>query len=609
MSLSVCLMTGEPAGRVAAAVAAVRAMADEVVIAADCRVDARTLAGYAALADRLLRIELRFCERHLAWLHAQCSGDWILRLDGDEVVSGAFAGRLPELIASRKVQQYWVARAWLFPDAGTVLEDVPWSPDFDNRLVRNDGTLRFRGIAHSRADPVAPCEYVEEPVYELALLTTGVDERRDRAIRSEVARPRMIAPGGGRINEAFYLPELRASLTTRPLPEADRAVVARALAADAGVAEREPGPVSLVPSHEVDWHWEGREVPASAYRVAIEPVGAAPSLAPGEARRLPFRVANLGTEQWPWDLDRLPEIRVAYRWLRADGSEHTPDGQRTPFPRTVYPGDRVLVPVEVVAPPDPGAYLLEVDVVHERVRWFGQACRVPVAVEPSRALPPVETRVRETVPPRARRLRRLRIPRVLHRVWLGDAEMPEAHVEFGRTFERLHPGWEMRLWTDGALDALDITDSERARARSPAELSNVVRYEVLSRFGGVYVDTDVECRRCFHDLLRGVDAFTGLQPSGSVGAGVLGAVPGHRAFERAARVSRLTIGLGPSSAASSGPYFLGLILEQEPGVTVFGPGCFYPYNHDEPERAGEAFPGAYAVHHWSKSWWAAEGLS
>ena len=83
---------------------------------------------------------------------------------------------------------------------------------------------------------------------------------------------------------------------------------------------------------------------------------------------------------------------------------------------------------------------------------------------------------------------------------------------------------------------------------------------------------------------------------------MLGAVPGHPAFERAARLARQTLGLGLHSADANGPYLLSLILEQEPGVTIFGTEKFYPYPWDEPERAGDAFPDAYAVHHWTLSW-------
>ena len=609
MSLSICVMTGEPAGRIAEVLAPVRAVADEVVIAADSRVEAATLAGYAALADRLLRVEYRQAEAHLGWLYAQCSGDWILHLDGDEIVSSALAERLPELIATRSIQQYWIARWWLYGDAEHALDQEPWSSDFNNRLLRNDGTVRFRGVQHAHADPVQPCDYVAEPIYHLELLASSLAERRDKAIRYEAARPLLTAAGGGRFNEAFYLPELRPGVRTRALPAVDVPGVRRALAADGEVPAGDTAAVPSVSLAQLDRHWERRAVPESAYRAQIEPAGPAPTLRPGESGKLLFRVANRGTEAWPWGLDRDPAIRMSYHWWRPDGSAHTSDGVRTSFSRTVLPGEQVLVPLEVLSPAEPGHYVLEPDVVHEHVRWFDQGCRVDVAVAPLRDLPAVGPRLRETPPSRRRLLRRLRVPRVIHRVWLGGGDMPAAHEHFGRTFADAHPRWEMRLWGDGDLPSLGIGDAERYRARSPAELSDVVRYEVLSRFGGVYVDTDVECRRNLEQLLAGVQAFAALELPGRVGTAVLGGVPGHAAFVRAARLARQTVGLGPHSADATGPYLMTLIAEQEPDVTIFGAETFYPYLWDEPERAGRDFPDAYAVHHWSTSWWDAEPAS
>src|SRR5580693_586792 len=105
-------MTADPASRVAAILEPLRPYAEEIVIAADARVEEATLAQYAAVADRLFRIEFRFPERHMAWLHAQCRGDWILRLDGDEVPSEAFVRRLPSMLASNRVHQFWTPTAW-----------------------------------------------------------------------------------------------------------------------------------------------------------------------------------------------------------------------------------------------------------------------------------------------------------------------------------------------------------------------------------------------------------------------------------------------------------------------------------------------------------------
>jgi hypothetical protein len=611
MSLSICLMTADPPSRVATILEPLRPFADEVLIAADSRVDDETLAGYGALADKLFRIEFLQPERHLAWLYTQCDGDWILGLDGDEVPSRAFLRRLPEMLASRQAQQFWIPVAWLFPDADHVLACMPWSQGFVNRLVRNDGTLRIRGLQHLHAEPVTPCEYIEEPLYHLDLLTSSLQERSDKVVRYEATRPGVLAAGGNRINEAFYLPELRPSLELQPVPEEDRAAIARALdgpsarALDGSSARASKVPgknVPFVSLEEMDRMWEGRAVRPDAYRASIEPREAALSLAPSERLHVLFRVRNEGSERWPSNLDERPQIRLSYRWLNPDGSIHTPEGPRSAFPRVVAPGECILAPLHVDAPGAAGDYVLEVDVVHEHVRWFDCACRVTARVEHPRGLPANGARMHETAPPRLRRWRTVRIPQTIHRVWLGGRPIPEEHERFGQTFAQHHPDWEMRLWTDADLPALGIGAAERKRSRTHSELSNLVRYEVLHRHGGVYVDTDVECLRPLTPLLRGIDAFAALEDHKGIGTAILGSVAGHPVFARAARLARHTVGTGANSPDANGPHFLSLIVEQEPNIAIFAARLFYPYLWDELERRHETFPDAYAVHHWALSW-------
>ena len=611
MSLSVCLITADPPKRVAAIVEPLRPFTDELIIAADSRVDEETLAGYGSLADKLFRIEFLQSERHLAWLYAQCDGHWILGLDGDEVPSQAFLRRLPDMLASRRARQFWIPVAWLFPDAEHVLASMPWSQGFINRLVLNDSSLRVRGLQHLHAEPVKPCEYIEEPFYHLELLITDEERRRDKAVRYESSRPHLLAPGGGRINEAFYLPELHNSLEFRPVAREDRKSIVRALdppsapvrnRSSARTSQMSVESVPFVSLEEMDRVWEGRTVPTDAYRASIEPRGPALSLLPSEQRHVLFRVCNEGSERWPANLDERPQIRLSYRWLNPDGSIHTPEGPRSAFPRVVVPGERILAPLHVDAPAMAGDYVLEVDVVHEHARWFDCACRVSVRVEHPQGLPATGARLGETAPPRLRRWRAVRIPPTIHRVWLGEEPMPHEHERFGQTFAAHHPDWEMRLWTDADLPALGIGAAERRRSRTHSELSNLVRYEVLHRYGGVYVDTDVECLRPLRPLLRGIDSFAALEVPGRIGNAILGSVVGHSVFARAARLARQTIGTGPHSREANGPHFLSLIVEQEPNVAIFAATLFYPYLWDELERRHETFPDAYAVHHWTLSW-------
>jgi hypothetical protein len=477
------------------------------------------------------------------------------------------------------VQQYWIARKWLYPDPARMLACAPWSEDFVNRLVRNDGTLRVRGIMHADAEPVTPRAFIEQPLYHLDLLTSDIARRRDKIVCWEAARPGIRAVGGGRLNEAFYLPELRGALPLRPVTGEDQLAIASTLEQSSlppRPMAREAQQVSL---DEMDRMWEGRSVAADAHHAAIEPHEPSIVLTPSERRHVFFRVHNQGGERWPADLEARPQIRLSYRWLNPDGSVHAPEGPRSGFAREVGPDESILTPLRVDAPPSTGDYVLEVDVVHEEVRWFGCCCRVPVRVEAPNHLPPAGARLQETAPARFRRWRGVRIPRVVHRIWLGGWPLPTQLQQLGTTFPRHDPHWQMRLWTDADLPELEIGAAERRRARSHSELSNLVRYEVLSRHGGVYADTDVECRLPLTALLRGIDAFAALEIPGRVGTAILGSVPRHPVFQRAARLARSTLGTGQDSPDANGPGFLTLIVEQESNIAIF-PTRFFYWNRD-----------------------------
>jgi hypothetical protein len=381
VTLSVCCLTADPGPRVAAALRGLRPVADEIVVAADARADGDRLAAYASVADRVLRVEFAYTERHLAWLHAQCRGDWILRIDGDEVASPRLVELLPRLLTER-VHQYLLPRRWLFPDAGHWLNELPWWPDYQVRLVRNDGLLRFPGLDHTSAVPVRPARYLEEPLYHFALLGSSQEERRGKAAWYESRRPGLKAHGGGALNERFYLPELHARRTPVPVEEGDRAAIDEAVGGPLGgpKAQVDPDGLPVVPLAESDRFWAGRPLGAEAYRAEIDQIEPEYRMAVGERRALHFRIANRGNERWPWDSGIGPRINASYHWLRGDGTPAVDEGLRTAFPCDIAPGETVIVPLDVLAPDAPGDYLLEVDLVHEDVRWFDCGTRVHVPV-------------------------------------------------------------------------------------------------------------------------------------------------------------------------------------------------------------------------------------
>jgi hypothetical protein len=382
MSLSVVCLTDYPAPLVNAIFRQLRQVADEIVLAVDSRINSARLGQYAKWADRLLRYEYtNNPQRAAAWLHRQCRGEWILRLDGDEVPSPALVAALPELTVRRDVLQYWLPRRWLFPDSGGWLNELPWFPDYQNRLVHNDGTLWFEGTPHTSTCESLPARYVEAPLYHLNLLMLTAQERAAKARHYENKRPGLRAPGGGSVNR-FYLPEQYAQMVPATVPDNDRAVIREVLEAvdepSSSLTE-----IPLIPCNETDRCWNGRQPPPEAYRARLEPLERDHRMIAGEGRRIHLRIANLGVETWPWGSQQLPEIRVSYRWRAPDGTLRVAEGLRTPFPCAVSPGEQVIVPVGVMPPDEPGDYILEFDLVHELVRWFDCQLQLKMRVLPS----------------------------------------------------------------------------------------------------------------------------------------------------------------------------------------------------------------------------------
>jgi len=195
------------------------------------------------------------------------------------------------------------------------------------------------------------------------------------------------------------------------------------------------------------------------------------------------------------------------------------------------------------------------------------------------------------------------IPRFFHRIWLGDKPMPQEFVDFGNTWLRHHPGWVMYTWNEHTLpNAINKLGLKESRALSGK--ANILRYELLLRYGGIYIDTDFECLHNLECLLHNVQCFVGLQEPGLANNAIVGAVPGHPFIADLVYgiSSRVKVFASLPSIKQSGPYYLTERLRGRSDVTVFAPHAFYPYRWHERWRRYERFPESYAVHHWALSW-------
>ncbi|MES2345182.1 MAG: glycosyltransferase, partial [Chlamydiota bacterium] len=108
----------------------------------------------------------------------------------------------------------------------------------------------------------------------------------------------------------------------------------------------------------------------------------------------------------------------------------------------------------------------------------------------------------------------VRIPRMVHQIWLGPKPIPEMCLVWMQTWTQLN-GWAYKLWTD--KEAAEIFMHNRDlfdAAENYAEKADILRLEVLLQFGGVYADVDYECLRpdIFDELNKSYDFYIGFEP-------------------------------------------------------------------------------------------------
>ncbi len=120
------------------------------------------------------------------------------------------------------------------------------------------------------------------------------------------------------------------------------------------------------------------------------------------------------------------------------------------------------------------------------------------------------------------------IPKILHTVWLGGKEMPPAHRAYAEANKKLLADWEFRVWNE---DNFDFSDCEYAmeayRRKKFGFVADYIRVCVLERYGGVYLDTDVELLRAFPAFLTDADCFLGFENDAHVETAVIGCAPQH----------------------------------------------------------------------------------
>lgn len=207
------------------------------------------------------------------------------------------------------------------------------------------------------------------------------------------------------------------------------------------------------------------------------------------------------------------------------------------------------------------------------------------------------------------------IPKIIHQIWLGSP-LPKKYKLWCESWVKYNPNYKYILWDDKKLLKLGLANNKNYLATTNlAAKSDIARYEILKKFGGVYVDTDFECFKSLDDLLHGTSFFVGqaFHTKPHLLNSIIGSSPNHPVLNHLiASIKAPVIGddfqlifnvTGPNALTR---IFMALSNELPESNVILPSDYFYPWPNfllsDSLGRYNYKTENSYGMHHWEVSW-------
>jgi hypothetical protein len=208
------------------------------------------------------------------------------------------------------------------------------------------------------------------------------------------------------------------------------------------------------------------------------------------------------------------------------------------------------------------------------------------------------------------------IPKIIHYCWFGGGEIPERDKRCIESWKKYCPDYEIIQWNEENYDVTQIPYMQEAyKAKRWGFVADFVRMDLLYRYGGIYMDTDVELIRPLDDFLE-YRAYAGLEAeSNCVAFGLgFGAEKGSAILKEFCDYYRTlrfrnddgTLNLTPNPIIIT-EYLAGIGYECTPGkigsikeFTIFPEEYFCPQVFSTGKV--KITDKTYSIHHYHASW-------
>lgn len=214
------------------------------------------------------------------------------------------------------------------------------------------------------------------------------------------------------------------------------------------------------------------------------------------------------------------------------------------------------------------------------------------------------------------------IPKIIHQIWIGSP-LPEKFEKMTESWKEKHLDWTYILWTDEEVKKLKLVNQlQFDKAPNLGAKADILRYELLERFGGVYVDIDYECIKPFDQLHYGCEFYCCALGENVIANALIGCVPHHPILQICVkRIKHANIETNNFQKILEmvGPiFFTRCILDYwsltiDKNLKIFTPEFSFPMSSSrrfdywnglitEAELETYRNSSAFAIHYWATSW-------
>lgn len=178
----------------------------------------------------------------------------------------------------------------------------------------------------------------------------------------------------------------------------------------------------------------------------------------------------------------------------------------------------------------------------------------------------------------------MKIPKIIHQIWIGPNPAPK----FMHTWKDNHPDYEYVLWDNEKIKEIFPLINQHLYNQYDNETQNIwngrgnlLRLEILKKYGGIYIDADCECLRPLEGDFLDSEFFAVYANEkirkGIINNAVIGSISEHTVINECINILNQQKYLRQPSHIFSGPTFLtGVINKLKIPVTILPSYYFFP---------------------------------